>query len=67
MVERHVTLDRGMWGSDHAISLEPKELAAQVREIRLVEEALGDGVKRVNEREYPILKKLRRVGAAVAV
>jgi N-acetylneuraminate synthase len=67
MIERHITMDRGMWGSDHAVSLEPKDLAQLVREVRLVEEALGDGIKRVNEREYPVLRKLRRVGAAVAV
>ncbi len=67
IIERHITLDRNMWGSDHAVSLEPKDVAQLVREIRLVEEALGDGIKRVNEREYPILRKLRRVGSAIAV
>ena len=60
-VERHITLDRAMWGSDHAASLEPNGITRLVRDIRLVEQSMGDGVKRVYEREYPIIKKLRRV------
>lgn len=64
-VERHITMDRAMWGSDHAASLEPNGLTRLVRDIRLWEQAKGDGVKRVFEREIPIIKKLRRVGAAV--
>ena len=60
-VERHITLDRAMWGSDQAASVEPQGFAHLVRDIRLVETALGDGVKRVVEREVPIMKKLRRV------
>lgn len=67
VIERHITLDRAMWGSDHAASLEPNGITRLVRDIRLIEQAMGDGVKRVHEREYPIIKKLRRVGAAVAV
>ena len=63
-VERHVTLDRSMWGSDHAASLEPNGLTRVVRDIRLVEQSMGDGVKRVYEREQPIIKKLRRVDVA---
>lgn len=65
MVERHITLDRAMWGSDQAASLEPNGINRLVRDIRLWEMAQGDGVKRVFESEKPILKKLRRVGAAV--
>ncbi len=61
MVERHLTLDRAMWGSDHAASLEPNGLTRLVRDIRLVETAMGDGVKRVLDREKPIIEKLRRV------
>jgi N-acetylneuraminate synthase len=61
VVERHITLDRAMWGSDQAASVEPQGFAHLVRDIRLVETALGDGVKRLNEREAPIMKKLRRV------
>jgi N-acetylneuraminate synthase len=60
-VERHITLDRSMWGSDHAASLEPNGITRIVRDIRLVEQSMGDGVKRVYEREQPIIKKLRRV------
>jgi N-acetylneuraminate synthase len=64
-VERHITMDRAMWGSDHAASLEPNGISRLVRDIRLWEQAKGDGVKRVYEREVPIIKKLRRVGATV--
>jgi N-acetylneuraminate synthase len=63
IVERHITVDRAMWGSDHAASLEPNGITKLVSYIRITERALGDGVKRVLEREKPILKKLRRVGA----
>ena len=63
VVERHVTLDRSMWGSDQAASLEPSGITRLVRDIRLVEASMGDGVKRVIERELPIIKKLRRKGA----
>lgn len=61
-VERHITMDRSMWGSDHAASLEPNGISRVARDIRLVEQSMGDGVKRVFEREQPIIKKLRRVG-----
>jgi N-acetylneuraminate synthase len=64
-VERHITMDRSMWGSDHAASLEPNGISRLVRDIRLWEQAKGDGVKRVYEREFPIIKKLRRIGAMV--
>jgi N-acetylneuraminate synthase len=66
MVERHITLDRSMWGSDHAASLEPNGITRLVRDIRLIEKSMGDGVKRVLDREQPIIKKLRRVSAAHA-
>jgi N-acetylneuraminate synthase len=62
MVERHVTLDRAMWGSDHAASLEPSGITRLVRDIRLIETALGDGVKRVFDSEKPLMQRLRRVG-----
>jgi N-acetylneuraminate synthase len=61
VVERHITLDRSMWGSDQAASVESQGFIRLVRDIRLVETAMGDGVKRVIEREVPIMKKLRRV------
>jgi N-acetylneuraminate synthase len=64
-VERHITLDRAGWGSDQAASLEPNGITRLVRDIRLWEQAKGDGIKRVYEREMPIIKKLRRVGASV--
>ena len=60
VVERHITLDRAMWGSDHAASVEPQGFQRMVRDIRAVEAALGDGVKRVYEGERPIMSKLRR-------
>ncbi|WP_431798481.1 N-acetylneuraminate synthase family protein [Microbacterium kunmingense] len=60
-VERHITLDRTMWGSDHAASLEPAGLQHLVRDIRIIEAALGDGVKRVYDSEQGPLAKLRRV------
>jgi N-acetylneuraminate synthase len=65
-VERHITLDRAMWGSDQAASVEPVGLQRLVRDIRTVSEALGDGVKRVYEGELAAMKKLRRVPGVVA-
>ncbi|QKJ19631.1 N-acetylneuraminate synthase family protein [Microbacterium hominis] len=62
-VERHITLDRTMWGSDHAASLEPTGLQHLVRDIRVIESALGDGVKRVYPGELAPMAKLRRVPA----
>ena len=61
VVERHITLDRSMWGSDQQASLEPHEFAELVQQIRWVEAAMGDGVKRVYEREVAVMQKLRRV------
>ncbi len=60
LVERHLTLDRAMWGSDQASSVEPQGLARLVRYIRTVELAMGDGVKRVYESERPSRDRLRR-------
>jgi N-acetylneuraminate synthase len=62
-VERHITLDRTMWGSDHAASLEPQGFEHLVRDIRIIEEALGDGVKRIYPGELAPLAKLRRIDA----
>lgn len=59
-VERHITLDRTNWGSDQAASLEKNGLFHMVRDIRQVPDIMGDGIKRVFEREQPIIKKLRR-------
>jgi N-acetylneuraminate synthase len=60
MVERHITLDRAMWGGDQAASVEPVGFRRLVKDIRVTEQALGDGIKTVYEDELPIMKKLRR-------
>ena len=59
ILERHITLDRAMWGSDHLASVEPQGLIKLVRGVRELESAYGDGRKRVTEGELPIRKKLR--------
>ena len=61
MVERHLTLDRAMWGSDQAASVEPGGFERLVKYIRVTEASLGDGVKKVYASEQSSLKKLRRV------
>ncbi len=61
MIERHLTLDRAMWGSDQAASVEPSGFERLVKYVRVAEASLGDGVKRVYESELSSLKKLRRV------
>jgi N-acetylneuraminate synthase len=65
VVERHITMERSMWGSDQAASLGPSGITRLVRDIRLVEMSMGDGQKRVFERERPMIQKLRRVGACL--
>jgi N-acetylneuraminate synthase len=62
MVERHVTLDRAMWGTDQAASLEPRGVELLTRYIRKIPEVRGDGIKVVYESERAVRKKLRRVG-----
>ena len=59
-VERHFTLDRATWGTDHAASVEPGGMGKVVRDIRDVEAALGDGQKRVYESELEPRRRLRR-------
>ena len=59
-VERHITTDRTLWGSDHPASLEPDGLRRLVRDIRLLNTIKGDGKKVVYDSELPIIKKLRR-------
>lgn len=61
MVERHITMDRAMWGSDQAASVEPGGVERLVKYIRVTEQSLGDGVKKVYESEMSSLRKLRRV------
>lgn len=61
VIERHITLDRAMWGSDHAASIEPQGFMRMIRDIRVIEKSMGDGVIRVYKSEEPIIKKLRRI------
>jgi N-acetylneuraminate synthase len=63
LIERHITLDRAMWGSDQAASVEPGGFSRLVRDIRTIEKALGDGTKRVFDSEIPVMKKLRNSGS----
>jgi N-acetylneuraminate synthase len=58
-IERHITLDRSMYGSDQAASLEPIGLSRLVKDIRTLDVILGDGVKRIWDSEKPAMKKLR--------
>jgi N-acetylneuraminate synthase len=61
LVERHITLDRAMWGTDQAASVEPRGFERLVQYIRDVEAALGDGIKTVYESERVVMQKLRRI------
>lgn len=58
-IERHITLDRAMWGSDQAASVEPAGLMRLVRDIRIIEKAMGDGIKKVYASEQGMIKRLR--------
>ena len=60
-VERHITLDRAMWGTDQAASIEVDGFHRLVRNIRDIEIALGDGIKKVYDSELSARAKLRRV------
>ena len=62
LIERHITLDRSMWGSDQSSSVEPQGFLRLVKDIRLVEQAMGDGIKQVYPSEQEALRKLRGVG-----
>jgi len=59
IIERHITLDRTMWGTDHMASVEPQGLIKLVKGIRELEEAYGDGIIRVTDSEMPVRSKLR--------
>ncbi|MEK7589161.1 MAG: N-acetylneuraminate synthase family protein [Patescibacteria group bacterium] len=61
MIERHITLDKKMFGTDQSASLEPQEFAQLIRDVRIMEKAHGDGIKRVLPSEIPIREKLRKV------
>jgi N-acetylneuraminate synthase len=58
-VERHITLDRAMWGSDQAASVEPVGMGRLIKDIRTIEAAFGDGIKRVYESERKAASRLR--------
>ncbi|OGU63089.1 MAG: N-acetylneuraminate synthase [Ignavibacteria bacterium RBG_13_36_8] len=60
-IERHITLDRAMWGSDQAASVEVQGFERLVRNIRDIENALGDGIKKVYDSEKEAIKKLRKI------
>lgn len=62
VLERHITLDRAMWGSDQAASLAPTGIMKLVRDLRLVELSMGSPEKRLLPTEVPIMQKLRRKG-----
>jgi sialic acid synthase SpsE len=62
-IERHFTLDRKMWGSDQKASIEPDEMKEMIKNIRLVEQALGDPTPRCLPVEEPVKAKLRRVNS----
>jgi len=66
VIERHITLDRAMWGSDQSASVEPEGMRRLVRDIRVLEAALGDGIKQVYPGELAAMKKLRRVPGSLA-
>lgn len=58
-LERHITLDRAMYGSDQSASIEPNGLKMLIGAVRKIEKAMGDGVKKINAEEIPIAEKLR--------
>ena len=58
-LERHITLDRAMYGSDQAASVETSGFVLLVGAVRKIEKAMGDGVRRVNSKEVPVAKNLR--------
>ena len=64
-IERHFTLDRAMWGSDQAASVEPQGMQRLVRDIRDIEQAWGDGIKRVYDSEISAMKRLRRTATLI--
>lgn len=59
-IERHITLDRAMWGSDQAASVEIGGLIRLIRDIRIIEKSMGDGIKKVYDSEVPIIQRLRK-------
>ena len=59
-LERHITLDRSMYGSDQSASIEPIGIRSLVGGVRKIEKAMGDGIKRVIEEEKPVAENLRQ-------
>ena len=60
-IERHITLDRAMYGNDQAASLEPEGIKRLVRDIRLIDKIMGNGIKTIWKSEIPAQKKLRQI------
>jgi N-acetylneuraminate synthase len=60
-IERHITLERTMYGSDQAASLEKAGFERMIRDVKLVEGILGDGKKKIWDSEIPVMKKLRNL------
>ena len=60
-IERHITLDRSMYGNDQAASLEPEGIKRLVRDIRLIDKIMGNGIKTIWKSEIPAQKKLRQI------
>jgi N-acetylneuraminate synthase len=60
-IERHITIDRTLYGHDQAASLEPEGMRRLVRDVRMVDEIMGDGVKRIWKSELPNMEKLRQI------
>ena len=60
-IERHITIDRTLYGHDQAASLEPEGMRRLVRDVRMIDEIMGDGVKRIWKSEIPNMKKLRQI------
>ena len=61
VIERHITLDRTMWGTDHSASLEAEDIIKLIRNLRNLDNYLGDGIKIINEKERTVIEKLRDV------
>jgi N-acetylneuraminate synthase len=60
VLEFHITLDRAMWGVDQTSSLEPQEAGLLIKYIREIEKSLGEGIKKIYNRELTISKKLKK-------
>ena len=61
MLERHITIERSLWGSDQAASLGPSGITRLIRDVRLAEMSLGSPEKKCLDLELPVRQKLRRI------